>query len=55
VLTYRLFRKDYDYLATCLVPIGDQIQMSHGERVEMLRSKTMKLTDDDIRRKFTKE
>jgi len=55
MLTYRLFQKDYNYLATCLVPIGDQIQMSHGERMEMLRNKTRSLTDDDIRRKFRKE
>ena len=55
MLAYRLFRKDYDYLATCLVPMGNQIQMSHGERVEMLKRKTTKLTDDDIRRKFRKE
>jgi len=54
MLTYWLLWKDYDYLATCLVPIGDQIQMSHGEKVEMLRNKTRSLTDDDIRRKFRK-
>jgi hypothetical protein len=54
MLTYRLFRKDYDHLVTCLVPLGNQIQMSHGERVEMLRSKTTKLTDDHISRRFRK-
>jgi hypothetical protein len=54
MLTYRLFRKDYDYLVTCLVPLGNQIQMSHGERVEMLRSKTTKLTNDHISRRFRK-
>jgi hypothetical protein len=32
-----------------------QSQMSHGERVDMLMSKTTKLTDDDIRRRFRKE
>ena len=29
--------------------------MSHGETVEMLRSKMTKLTDDDIKRRFRKE
>ena len=55
MLTYRLFRKDYDYLPTCLVPMAIRIQMSHGETVEMLRSKMTKLTDDDIKRRFRKE
>jgi hypothetical protein len=47
--------KDYDYLAKCLVPIGEQIKMSHEQRVEMLRKKTRRFTEDDIRRKFRKE
>jgi hypothetical protein len=48
-------RKDYDYLAKCLVPIGEQINMSHEQKVEMLKSKTRRFTEDDIRRKFGKE
>ena len=48
-------RKDYDYLARCLVPIGEQIKMSHEERVEMLRKKTIRFTEEDIRRKFGKQ
>jgi hypothetical protein len=48
-------RQDYEYLATCLVPIGEQIKMSHEERMEMLRSKTRRFTEEDIRRKFKKE
>jgi hypothetical protein len=55
MITYRLMRQDYDYLATCLVPIGEQIHMTHGERMEMLRSKTRRFTEEDIRRKFGKE
>jgi hypothetical protein len=47
--------KDYDYLAKCLVPIGEQIKMSHEQRVEMLRKKTRRFTEDDIRRKFRME
>jgi hypothetical protein len=55
MITYHLMLKDYDYLAKCLVPIGEQIKMSHGQRVEMLRTKTRRFTEDDIRRKFRKE
>jgi hypothetical protein len=55
MITYRLMLKDYDYLAKCLVPIGEQIKMSHEQRVEMLRKKTRRFTEDDIRRKFRKE
>jgi len=55
MITYRLMRKDYDYLARCLVPIGEQIKMSHEERVEMLRKKTIRFTEEDIRRKFGKQ
>jgi hypothetical protein len=55
MITYRLMRKDYDHLAKCLVPIGEQIKMSHEERMEMLRSKTRRFTEEDIRRKFRKQ
>jgi hypothetical protein len=55
MITYRLMLKDYDYLAKCLVPIGEQIKMSHEQRVEMLRKKTRRFTEDDIRRKFRME
>ncbi|KIM73713.1 hypothetical protein PILCRDRAFT_828848 [Piloderma croceum F 1598] len=55
MITYRLMLKDYDHLAKCLVPIGEQIKMSHRQRVEMLRKKTRRFTEDDIRRKFRKE
>jgi hypothetical protein len=37
MITYRLMRHDYDHLARCLMPIGDQITMSHEEQVGMLR------------------
>jgi len=47
--------KDYDHLAKCLVPIAQQIKMSHEERVDMLRSKTRRFTEEDIRRKFRKD
>jgi len=54
MLTYRLIRKDYDHLARCLVPIGDQIGMGHEEIVAMLRTKTRRFTEEEIRGKFRK-
>lgn len=47
-------RKEYDHLAKCLVPIGDQIGMSQQELADMLRTKTRRFTEDDIRKKFGK-
>ena len=53
MITYRLMRKDYDYLARCLVPIGEeQVRMGHRERVEMLKRKTRRFGEEEIRRKF---
>jgi hypothetical protein len=40
--------KNCDYLAKCLVPIGEQIGMSNGEKVEMLERKTKRFAKDDI-------
>jgi len=54
MITYRLMKKDYDHLARCLVPIGDQIGMSHDEIATMLKTKTKKFTEEDIRRKYHK-
>jgi len=54
MITVRLMRKDYRYLARCLVPIGDQIQMTMEEREAMLQSKTRKFTEDDITALFKK-
>ena len=53
-ITYRLMRKDYEHLAGCLVPIGEQKWMTQAETVAMLKSKTRKFTEDDIKRKFGK-
>lgn len=52
MITIRLLMKDYDTLAKCLVPMGDQIGMSHEEIVEMLRTKTKAFTEEDIEKKF---
>ena len=53
-LTYRLMRKDYDHIARCLVPIGEQKDMNQEERVDMLMSKTRRFNEEDIRSKFRK-
>lgn len=52
MMTFKLLTKDYDYLAERLVPIGDQIGMSKAELAAMLRTKTKKLTEEDIEQKF---
>lgn len=52
MMTFRLLRKDYEYLAEHLVPIGEQIGMSKAQLAAMLRTKTRRLTEEDIERKF---
>lgn len=52
MMTIKLLMKDYMYLAARLVPIGDQIGMSQTELADMLRTKTKRFTEEDIRRKF---
>ncbi|TKA75195.1 hypothetical protein B0A49_05557 [Cryomyces minteri] len=49
-ITFKLMARDYDHLADCLVPIGDQIGMSKREIAEMLRSKTARFSKEDIGR-----
>lgn len=39
-ITVHLLRKDYTHLAKCLVPIGDQVNMTLEQRVAMLHSRT---------------
>lgn len=53
MMTVKLMQKDYMYLAKCLVPIGEeQIRMSLEEKAEMLRSKTRKFSEEEIRAKY---
>lgn len=52
MMTITLLRKDYMHLASCLVPIGDQIGMSQVEIAAMLQSKTRRFTEEDIKKKF---
>lgn len=52
MITVRVLRKDYAHLAKCLVPIGSQICMSQEEIAEMLRTKTRRFSEEDIKRKY---
>jgi len=52
MITIRLIRKDYNYLADHLVPIGEQKSMDKAELAAMLRTKTRALSDEEIRLKF---
>lgn len=54
MMTFRILRKDYLYLADCMVPIGDQIGMSKQELADMLRKKTRKFTEEEIQEKYYK-
>ncbi|EGC47687.1 conserved hypothetical protein [Histoplasma capsulatum var. duboisii H88] len=52
MLTVKLMQKDYVHLAKCLVPIGDQVHMTMDEIATMLRTKTRRFTEEDIKKKF---
>lgn len=52
MMTVRLIRKDYMSLASCLVPMGDQVGMSQVEIAAMLRTKTRKFSEEEIAIKF---
>jgi hypothetical protein len=40
------------HLAQCLVPLGSQIDMSLEEIAAMLKTKTKRFSEEDIRKKF---
>ncbi|OKL57916.1 hypothetical protein UA08_06786 [Talaromyces atroroseus] len=53
MMTVKLLQRDYMYLAKCLVPIGEQqIQMSLEQRADMLRTKTKRFSEEDVKAKF---
>jgi hypothetical protein len=54
MITVRLLMKDYDHLARCLVPIGDQISLTMEERATMLRRHARRFSEEEIRQKFAK-
>ncbi|KAI1493670.1 hypothetical protein F5X96DRAFT_620833 [Biscogniauxia mediterranea] len=53
MITVKLFQKDYDHLARCLVPIGAQIDMTMEQRAAMLRRHTRRFSEEEIREKFS--
>lgn len=52
MITVKLLRKDYRHLAKCLVPVGNQVGMDLDEIAAMLRTKTRRFTEEEIRKKF---
>jgi len=52
MMTLTILRKDYVHLAKCVVPIGNQIGMSQPELADMLRTKTRRFTEEEIKKKF---
>ncbi|KAK3940236.1 hypothetical protein QBC46DRAFT_385960 [Diplogelasinospora grovesii] len=54
MITVKLLLKDYEHLAKCMVPVGDQISMSLEERVTLLKRHTRAFTEEEIRKKFGK-
>lgn len=54
MMTISLLRKNYIHLASCLVPIGDQVGMDQKAIADMLRSKTRRFSEDEILKKFGK-
>ncbi|KAI0153121.1 fatty acid desaturase [Xylariaceae sp. FL1272] len=53
MITVKLMMHDYEHLARCLVPIGDQINMTMDQRVTMLKRHTRKFTEEEIKEKFS--
>ncbi|KAH9868801.1 hypothetical protein J1614_007875 [Plenodomus biglobosus] len=53
-LTINLLRKNYEHVARCLVPMGDQMKLTMEERVEMLKRKTRKFSEVEIAEKWGK-
>ncbi|KAI0449567.1 fatty acid desaturase [Xylaria acuta] len=52
MITVRLMMRDYEHLARCLVPIGDQIDMTMEQRAAMLKRHTRRFSEEEIREKF---
>ncbi|KAK0385368.1 hypothetical protein NLU13_7844 [Sarocladium strictum] len=52
MITVRLMMKDYETLAKCLVPIGDQVHLSIPDRIDLLKRLTKRFSDGQIREKY---
>ncbi|GAB0135681.1 hypothetical protein EsDP_00004010 [Epichloe bromicola] len=54
MITFCLMAKDYEHLAKCLVPMGEQIKLTMEERVQLLKKLTRKFSEEEIAQKFKK-
>ncbi|KAH7321325.1 hypothetical protein B0I35DRAFT_429061 [Stachybotrys elegans] len=54
MITVRLMLQDYDTLAKCMVPLGDQIPMTMEQRKALLKRCTQQFTEEEIQAKFKK-
>ena len=53
MITVRLLMRDYAYLADRLVPMGEeQLAMTKEEKMQLLKRKTKRFTEDDIAKLF---
>lgn len=55
MLTMTLLSKNYDHLARCMVPMGDQMKLTHEEKVAMLKRKTRRFSEEEIAEKWGKQ
>lgn len=51
-ITVHLLRKNYLHLAKCLIPIGDQVNMTLDERAEMLRRRTRRFPHPEAKKQL---
>ena len=54
MITVKVLQQDYLHLAKCLVPMGDQINMTLEERAELLKRHTRRFSEEEIKQKFGK-
>ena len=54
MITVSLLCKNYTHLASCLVPIGDQIGLDQKAVADMLRTETKLFLEEDIVKKYGK-
>lgn len=53
MITIKLLQKDYEHLAKCMVPIGEeQLAMSLDERAALLKKHTRQFSEEEIKAKF---
>jgi len=49
-ITVNLLRKNYVHLAKCLIPMGDQVDMTLEQRADMLRSWTRRFPRSEAKK-----